>query len=114
MSRLPVLPLLCRLSVPRAAPLTPPSSSRAYLRSQQVVDAAGPDGTTPLFLGRRFHVPNGQLFNSGGAGYMLNKASLRLLVSHLDGPECQPHLRGFYEDVQVRVRSAEEAKEKTE
>ena len=71
-----------------------------------MVDAAGPDGTTPLFLGRRFHVPNGQLFNSGGAGYMLNKASLRLLVSHLDGPECQPHLRGFYEDVQVRVRRA--------
>jgi hypothetical protein len=58
----------------------------------------------PLFLGRRFKA-NGdaaRIFNSGGAGYMMNQAALKVLANNaLDNGICQPHLRGFYEDVQV-------------
>ena len=32
---------------------------------------------------------------------MLNQASLNLLMSVFDEPFCQPHLRGFWEDVMV-------------
>jgi len=65
------------------------------------------DGTRipePLFLGRRF-AQNGdfnRIFNSGGAGYILNQASLKILANNaLDNIKCQPHLKGFWEDVQV-------------
>mmetsp|Transcript_16257 Transcript_16257/g.37689 ORF Transcript_16257/g.37689 Transcript_16257/m.37689 type:complete len:134 (-) Transcript_16257:248-649(-) len=42
------------------------------------------------------------LFNSGGAGYVLNRAALQLLATNaVDQPHCQPNLKGFWEDVQV-------------
>lgn len=77
-----------------------PSNLRAYLTSPEILDASG-HGSTPMFLGRRFQIPNGQLFNSGGAGYVLNRASLALLVQHIDEPQCRAHQHVFAEDVNV-------------
>ena len=61
-------------------------------------------GIKPLFLGRRFKL-NGKetIFNSGGAGYLLNGPALRLLNAQLttEGNGCNPHLEGFWEDVMV-------------
>ena len=33
----------------------------------------------------------GQIYNSGGAGYVLNVRALAMLVNHLDAPECLPY-----------------------
>lgn len=79
-----------------------PSNLRAYLRSDQVVAAAGGlDQSEPVFLGRRFQIPRGQLFNSGGAGYVLNRAALEVLNSHMSDAKCFPHQHVFAEDVNV-------------
>ena len=67
-----------------------PSNLRAYLHSKEVLEATA-HGTKPLFIGRRFQQPRGQLFNSGGAGYGLNRPALELLVKHLDDGKCMPH-----------------------
>jgi len=77
-----------------------PSNLRAYLRSPEVL-AATEGGRKPLFIGRRFQQPGGQFFNSGGAGYGLNRAALKLLVDHLDDGRCMPHQKVFAEDVNV-------------
>ena len=45
-----------------------------------------------------------QIFNSGGAGYILNRAALDMLAENIvDNPKCEPHRKGFWEDVQVAV-----------
>ena len=78
-----------------------PSNLKAYLASPEI--AAVHTQGQPLFLGRRFK-QNGnmdKLFNSGGSGYILNKASLAVLYDSLDEPFCRPHLHGFWEDVMV-------------
>eukprot|EP01062_Namystynia_karyoxenos_P070776 TRINITY_DN66157_c0_g1_i1.p1 TRINITY_DN66157_c0_g1~~TRINITY_DN66157_c0_g1_i1.p1 ORF type:complete len:616 (+),score=183.27 TRINITY_DN66157_c0_g1_i1:79-1926(+) len=54
----------------------------------------------PHFLGRRFHA-GGINFNSGGAGYALNRPAVLLLGARLDLPECDPHYRHFSEDREV-------------
>lgn len=57
-----------------------------------------------MYLGRRFR-PKGnddRIFNSGGAAYVLNQASLGLLAAHLDDPACHAHQRCSWEDVNVR------------
>jgi len=56
---------------------------------------------TPLFLGRRFAEQGNmeRIFNSGGAGYTINRAALKLLVANL--PFCNPNLKTFAEDVMV-------------
>uniref|UniRef100_A0A7S2FZ30 Hexosyltransferase n=1 Tax=Octactis speculum TaxID=3111310 RepID=A0A7S2FZ30_9STRA len=42
------------------------------------------------------------MFNSGGSGYVLNQAALDILADNIvKNPQCQPHLRGFFEDVMV-------------
>ena len=64
---------------------------RLYLESEEIKTAANcgiylPDGNettqVPLFLGRRFAYQGDRndIFNSGGSGYTLNKAALKLLV----------------------------------
>lgn len=81
-----------------------------YLRSPEIEKAAGgfaKGGTTPMYLGRRFR-PNGdddRIFNSGGAAYVLNQASLSMLASHLDDADCEPHRKCSWEDVQVGALS---------
>lgn len=54
-----------------------------------------------LYLGRRFFPPKSEVFNSGGAGYLLDKVALRILGENLDTPKCFPHQVGFWEDVNV-------------
>lgn len=84
---------------------------RLYLESEEILTAqnggiylpSGDEKTqTPLFLGRRFKYlgdPN-DIFNSGGSGYTMNKAALKLLV--VDGfPNYFPHLKTFSEDTMV-------------
>ena len=81
---------------------------RLYLNSDEIPRAAHPPDSggkeRPLFLGRRFAQGGNRerMFNSGGAGYVLNRAALEVLAENaLDNPQCQPHLKGFWEDVQV-------------
>lgn len=59
------------------------------------------DCSVGLFLGRVFAPPNQNAFNSGGAGYILDKKALQVLGSHLDDQKCFPHQVGFWEDVNV-------------
>jgi glycoprotein-N-acetylgalactosamine 3-beta-galactosyltransferase len=54
-----------------------------------------------VYLGRKFQPPNNLVFNSGGAGYILDKAALRILKDHIDLPGCFPHQVGFWEDVNI-------------
>ena len=55
-----------------------------------------------MFIGRRFFPPGQKDFNSGGAGYLLDKAALRHLAANIDSnPKCFPHQHGFWEDVNV-------------
>ena len=63
-----------------------------------------------MYLGRRFKA-NGnadRVFNSGGAAYALNQASLGLLASHLDDEACEAHRKCSWEDVQVTNERARE------
>ena len=61
------------------------------------------DAGKPLYLGRRMKVGGNanHLFNTGGAGYVFNRAALELFYDSLDEPFCAPHRHGFYEDVLV-------------
>jgi hypothetical protein len=70
-----------------------------YLASPEIQDLH--DHGKGLFLGRRFFPPKQEVFNSGGAGYLLDRAALRILVDNIDTPKCYPHQRGFWEDVNV-------------
>ena len=58
--------------------------------------------STPLFLGRRFALQGNmnEIFNSGGSGYTLNKAALKILV--VQGlPQFRPHAKTFSEDTMI-------------
>lgn len=80
---------------------------RYYLESEEIRTAANggiylPDGTetmqTPLLLGRRFAYQGhmDEIFDSGGSGYTMNKAALKLLV--VSGfPNYFPHKHTFSE-----------------
>ena len=75
---------------------------RHYLDSPEIATAGGGDNSAPLYLGRRFKrggVEESGVFNSGGAGYVLNRAALKLLVGQL--PTCHVHTRSFSEDALV-------------
>ncbi|CAN0045847.1 unnamed protein product [Ectocarpus sp. 4 AP-2014] len=79
---------------------------RKYLLSDDIKKAAGgfkDGGSVPMYLGRRFRPKgnNDRIFNSGGAAYLLNQKSVRLLASHLDDPSCNPHQKCSWEDVNV-------------
>lgn len=84
---------------------------RYYLESEEIRTAANggvflPDGTetkmTPLLLGRRFAYQGDMqdIFDSGGSGYTMNKAALKLLVTE-GFPNYFPHLHTFSEDTMV-------------
>ena len=72
----------------------------SYLNSDEIMKQYR-DEQKPLFIGRRFFPPKQIVFNSGGAGYILNKQSLMLLKDTIDTPKCFPHQVGFWEDVNV-------------
>jgi len=82
---------------------------RLYLESNEIKLAAkggSTDGTPPghekpLFLGRRFAEGGNRnrMFNSGGAGYSINKAAIKALVDKF--PTCFPNAHTFAEDVMV-------------
>ena len=72
---------------------------KAYLNSPEI--RALRDKGKGVFLGRRFFPPKQRVFNSGGAGYTLDRVALGLLASRIDTPECYPHQRGFWEDVNI-------------
>lgn len=84
---------------------------RYYLESEEIRTAANggvflPDGTetkmTPLLLGRRFAYLGDmeEIFDSGGSGYTMNKAALKLLVTE-SFPNYFPHAKTFSEDTMV-------------
>ncbi|CAM9302545.1 unnamed protein product [Pylaiella littoralis] len=79
---------------------------RKYLLSDEIKAAAGglkDGGINPMYLGRRFR-PGGndnRIFNSGGAAYVLNQASVKLLASHLDDESCHAHQKCSWEDVNI-------------
>jgi hypothetical protein len=73
---------------------------RYYLGTDRNITTRFDEGKG-LFIGRRFFPPHSHVFNSGGAGYILDRAALRVLGAHLDGPPCFPHQKGFWEDVNV-------------
>lgn len=70
---------------------------RAYLASTEI-QCASPDGKIPLYLGLRYAIGNdmNKIYATGGPGYTLNKAALKLLVveilpnidfAHVEAPE---------------------------
>jgi glycoprotein-N-acetylgalactosamine 3-beta-galactosyltransferase len=70
-----------------------------YLNSEEVRgEAARGKG---IYIGRKFQPPGQKIFNSGGAGYILDKVSLKLLGDNLDAPSCHPKQVGFWEDVNI-------------
>lgn len=84
---------------------------RLYLESEEIRTASNggiylPTGSettqTPLFLGRRFAYQGdlNDIFISGGSGYTMNKASLKLLVTEAF-PNYFPHAHTFSEDTMV-------------
>ena len=72
---------------------------RHYLMSPEVV-SEGKRGQG-LYLGRKFQPPGQPIFNSGGAGYVLDRTALKFLGENLDKPECFAHQVGFWEDVNI-------------
>lgn len=72
---------------------------KAYLNSTEIrAEAAKGKG---VYLGRIFRPPRQIPFNSGGAGYLLDRVALKLLGDNLDTPKCHPLQVGFWEDVNV-------------
>ena len=74
-----------------------PDNLRAYLKSLN----QSPE--VDLFAGRRFkgYGPN-NYFNSGGAGYVLSRGTLRKYYeTGFDHPECSPHRHTAMEDVMI-------------
>jgi glycoprotein-N-acetylgalactosamine 3-beta-galactosyltransferase len=83
---------------------------RLYVESDEIRTAANggtylPSGMetfqTPLFLGRRlaFDGKMSSIYNSGGPGYTLNKAALKLLIT--SGWGSDPNRQTYAEDVAV-------------
>lgn len=72
---------------------------RAYLGSDEITKLQME--RNGLYLGRVFQPPNQLTFNSGGAGYILDKKSVKILGENIDSPKCYPHQQGFWEDVNV-------------
>jgi glycoprotein-N-acetylgalactosamine 3-beta-galactosyltransferase len=74
-----------------------PENLRAYLKSL----SQSPE--SDLFAGRRFKgYEADNYFNSGGAGYVLSRGTLRKLYeTGLDHPRCNPHRHTPMEDVMI-------------
>ena len=75
-----------------------PTNLRAYLQSLKL-DPSKDD----LFAGRRFKADGkDNYFNSGGAGYVLSKATLKKYITEgYDHPKCNPDRHTSMEDVMI-------------
>jgi len=72
---------------------------RAYLGSEEISRSRAE--RSGLFIGRVFQPPGQTIFNSGGAGYILDNKAVKILAENIDTSKCYPHQRGFWEDVNV-------------
>lgn len=64
---------------------------RFYLNSAEMVEAQRTH--EGLYVGRIFQPPKQEIFNSGGAGYLVDSKALKILGENLDSPKCFPHQR---------------------
>ena len=73
---------------------------RLYLESEEIATASN-GGEQPLLLGQIFHQNfySSATYVTGGGGYTLNKAALKMLVASF--PNCAPHDVTSVEDVLV-------------
>mmetsp|Transcript_25138 Transcript_25138/g.25339 ORF Transcript_25138/g.25339 Transcript_25138/m.25339 type:complete len:691 (+) Transcript_25138:3-2075(+) len=72
---------------------------RDYLSSSEITEQQ--TLSKGMFIGRRFFPPKQNVFNSGGAGYILDRKALQILMDNIDTPKCFPHQHGFWEDVNI-------------
>ena len=73
-----------------------------YVLPQNLRDfLTGKDPSQPQLLGRRFRDYGRNLFNSGGAGYVLSRGALAAFAEHKDDAVCSPSLKTPTEDVQI-------------
>merc|ERR1712078_648159 len=73
-----------------------------YVLPQNLRDfLTGRDPSSPQLLGRRFRDYGRNLFNSGGAGYVLSRGALSAYAQHKDDAACMPSLKTPTEDVQI-------------
>lgn len=72
---------------------------QAYLQSDEIKNLKAQNNG--IFIGRRFQPPNQHIFNSGGAGYILDNVALNVLKNNIDSDKCYAHQHGFWEDVNV-------------
>lgn len=72
---------------------------RYYLGSNEIHELK--ESSNGLYFGRRFFPPHQEVFNSGGAGYLIDTKSLQILKDNLDSPICHAHQVGFWEDVNI-------------
>ena len=71
-----------------------------YLDSDEI-RLATKEAKYGIYIGRKFSPPKQSIFNSGGAGYILDKKAVNLLHNNLHTPKCFPHQVGFWEDVNI-------------
>jgi len=80
---------------------------RDFLASDYIRRASGPNGSTPVYIGRELKLNSFIRFNSGGAGYVLNRPAVATLHDALvvnsedSGDVCMPSLYCNQEDVLV-------------
>ena len=59
------------------------------------------DADQPLYVGRTLRQTRRLVYNTGGPGYVLNRAAIAQLANHLDTPLCFSHAPVSFEDVMV-------------
>ena len=80
-----------------------PENMKAYLGSDRIHQMNEDPNNPGLFIGARKKEGGDmdKLFNSGGAGYVLSRKTLRALERQLS--TCRPNQHGFWEDVNVAL-----------
>eukprot|EP00968_Pinguiococcus_pyrenoidosus_P021359 scaffold2769_cov253-Pinguiococcus_pyrenoidosus.AAC.2 len=76
-----------------------PENVREYLIS---ILGSGPNARTAndnFFLGHRFKTAGGDVFNSGGSGYILSRGALRTFMANVNDRSCAPNVVSAMEDV---------------
>ena len=76
-----------------------PENLKYYLNSPEIRSLR--ESSSGVFVGRRFIPPGSEVFNSGGAGYVIDQKALKVLGENLDTAQCNAHQVGFWEDVNI-------------